>query len=174
MVFVWLFFLLFVLAASGTAAWAGWRAAPFLPTRQRDVERVLRLARVKPGERLYDLGAGDGRFIVAAAKHYGAAAIGYEISLLPYLAARWRLAVSGLGPKARIEWKDFFHVDLSQADVIVCFLTPAALAKLGPKFKQELRPGTRIVSYTFSLPGWTPVRKDKPTAQMMSVYLYQV
>lgn len=167
----WLLALAALIVVAGTAAWAGWRAAPFVPTRQRDVERMLRLAEVKPGELVYDLGAGDGRFLLAAARR-GARAVGFEISILPFLIACLRLAL-GRATAARIELKDFFRQDLSAADVIVCFLTPAAMAKLGPKFSRELKPGARIVSYAFSLPGWTPAVKDKPTPQTMSVYLYR-
>src|SRR5207249_5169786 len=80
---IWLIVLLVVLGVAGTAAWAGWRAAPYLPTRQKDVERMTALGRINPGELVYDLGAGDGRFLIAAAKR-GATAVGFEISLLPY------------------------------------------------------------------------------------------
>lgn len=172
MAFIWLAALVLVLCAAGTAAWAGLRAAPYLPTRRQDVTRMLGLADLKPDELVYDLGAGDGRFLIAAAK-LQARAVGFEISLLPYLAGRWRLALAGVGRQAQIRWQDFFHVNLNQANVIVCFLTPGAMAKLSPKFKTELRPGTRIVSYAFSLPGWTPVRKDKPAPHDMTVWLYR-
>ncbi len=168
----WLLALAVLIITAGTAAWAGWRAAPYVPTRQRDVDRMLRLAGVKPGELVYDLGAGDGRFLLAAARR-GARAVGFEISVLPYLIARLRLTVQGQTATARIRLQDFFHQDLSSADVVVCFLTPAAMAKLAPKFNRELKPGTRVVSYAFSLPGWTPAVKDKPTPQTMSVYLYR-
>lgn len=168
----WLLALLAVFVVAGTAAWAGWRAAPYVPTRQADVERMLALAELRPGELVYDLGAGDGRFVLSAAKR-GARAVGYEISFLPYWVARLRLALARIGSAGRMEFHDFFHQSLAAADVVVCFLTPAAMAKLGPKFTAELRPGTRIVSYAFAIPGWTPLRKDKPTPRTMAVYLYR-
>ncbi|MBI5467470.1 MAG: SAM-dependent methyltransferase [Candidatus Kerfeldbacteria bacterium] len=170
--FWWLLALLAVIVVAGSAAWAGWRAAPYVPTRQRDVERMLALAKLRPGEFVYDLGAGDGRFVLSAAK-LGARAIGYEISFLPYWVAKLRLAVARLGANARMEFRDFYHQSLADADVVVCFLTPAAMAKLAPKFSAELRAGTRIVSYAFALPGWTPIMKDKPTPGTMAVYVYQ-
>jgi SAM-dependent methyltransferase len=170
---IWLSVLIVVLIVAGSAAWAGWRAAPFVPTRQRDVERMLRLAELKPGELVYDLGAGDGRFIITAARRYQARAVGFEISLLPYLVGRWRIWRARLGRLAAMRFQDFFHQDLSEADAVVFFLTPGATAKLGPKLRRELKPGARIVSYAFSIPGWTATLKDKPDPRTMAVHMYR-
>ncbi len=171
---LWLLGLIVVLIVAGSAAWAGWRAAPYVPTRQHDVERMLRLAELKAGEIVYDLGAGDGRFILTAAKRYQAKATGYEISLLPYWVAKLRIWRAHIGNLATMKAKDFFHVDLSDANVVVCFLTPGAMKKLGEKFKRELKPGTRVVSFAFSIAGWTPVLKDKPDSRTMAVWVYHV
>src|SRR5690242_8843318 len=154
MAIAWLAVLVLVLISVGTYAWGAFKAAPFVPTRQADVVRMLELAEIKPGERVFDLGAGDGRFLVTAARRFRAQPSGYEISLIPYLIGKLRLALAGL-PTSAIKFQDFFRVDLSSADVVMCFLTPMAMAKLVPKFQKELRPGTRIVSYAFSLPNWT-------------------
>lgn len=170
---LWLLALIVVLLAAGSAAWAGWRAAPFVPTRQRDVERMLRIADIHPGELVYDLGAGDGRFVVTAAERYQARAVGFEISVLPYLIGRWRIWRAKQGTLAAMRFQDFFNRDLSAADVIVCFLTPRAMTKLGTKLRRELKPGTRVVSFAFSIRGWTPALKDKPDPRTMAVYLYR-
>ena len=170
---IWLIALLMLIIAAGTGAWGAWRAAPYVPTKGKDVRRMLELAAVKPGDRVYDLGAGDGRFIIAAALR-GAQAVGYEIALLPYLVAWAWIKIRHLSSRAHIKYRDFFNEDLSAADVIVCFLTPRAMNKLADKFSRELQPGTRIVSYAFSIPGWTPVMKDKPQPTAMSVYLYKI
>lgn len=162
-----------IVLTAGTAAWAAWRAAPYVPTWGSDVERLLSLAEVKAGDVVYDLGAGDGRIVLAAAKR-GAQATGFEIAFLPYLVARIRILCSPYRRQAKMVAQDFFHADLSPADVIVCFLTPRAMGKLGEKFRRELRPGTRIVSYAFAIPGWTPDRKDKPQPKTMAVYRYTV
>ncbi len=172
MAIVWMIVLAAVLAAVGTYAWGAFKAAPFVPTRQRDVERMLTLADIRPGELVYDLGAGDARFLLTAATKFQAQARGYEISLVPYLVGKFRLLLAGVSP-AMLKYQDFYRVDLSAANVVVCFLTPAAMAKLVEKFQRELRPGTRIVSYAFSLPGWTLVRKDKPSPKVMAVYVYR-
>lgn len=174
MAWVWLVILIFVLAASATAAWATWRAAPFVPTRQRDVERMVRLANMQADDLLYDLGCGDGRFLITAVRQTGGRAIGFEISLLPYVVAKLRLALSRMDNQASVRWQDFLQIDLSAATVIVCFLTPGAMKKLAPKLRQELRPGTRIVSYAFALPDWRPVIKDKPDIGTPAAWVYQV
>lgn len=171
---VWIVVTFIVLVIAGTAAWGGLRAAPYLPTRDRDVERMLRLAELQPGEVVYDLGAGDGRFIVAAAKRSAGRAIGYEISLLPYLVGVLRIFVARVGSSGQMRFRDFFRADISDADVVVCFLTPSAMKKLGEQFRQQLRPGTRIVSYAFPIAGWDPVLKDKPDPKNFAVYLYRM
>lgn len=171
---IWLLALIIIMVLAGSAAWAGYRAAPYVPTRQHDVERMLRLAELKAGELVYDLGAGDGRFVLTAARRYKAKAVGYEISLLPYLVGLWRIRRSKQGALAAMRFQDFFRHDLSAADVIVCFLTPGAMAKLGPKLKRELKPGTRVVSFAFPIRDWTPVLKDKPEPRTMAVWLYQM
>ncbi len=172
LVFYTLVALLFVVFL--TAALAGWKAAPYVPTWQRDVRRMLKLAAVKPGEMLVDLGAGDGRFLITAAKEFGARGIGYEFSILPYLAALLRIALAGVRRQVRVEYRDFFQADLSVADVITCFLTPKAMEKLEPKFARELKAGCRVVSYAFKLPGWIPLKIDKPKPTAGSVFLYRV
>lgn len=155
-----------------TAAIAGLKAAPYVPTFQRDVRRMLKLAGVKPDELVIDLGAGDGRFLITAAREFQARGIGYEISILPYLVALVRVLCSGVRQRVHIELRDFYQVDLSPAKVVTVFLTPMAMAKLKSKFERELRPGTRIVSFAFPVPDWKPTTVDKPEPRATSVYLY--
>ncbi|MDO8425646.1 MAG: hypothetical protein Q7T01_04005 [bacterium] len=137
-----------------TFAYAGLRAAPWVPTRTGDVERFVRMARLRPGERFYDIGCGDGR-LVSAAAHAGADAVGFECSLLPY-------ALSWLRPGARgrVRYRDFWHQPLHDADVIYCWLMPGVYPKLKAKFERECRPGTRIVLYVWPMEGWAPHEVD--------------
>lgn len=165
--------LVLVLLVALTAGWASFRAAPFVPTRARDVKRILELAAVKPDELVIDLGAGDGRFLVQAVKQFQARAIGYEISLLPFIIGKMRLGLSGARSKAKLLWRDLFSADLRQADVVVFFLMPGAIKRLRSKMEQELRPGTRVVSYVFPVTGWTPVSKDKPNERELAAWVYR-
>ncbi|MBU1148601.1 class I SAM-dependent methyltransferase [Patescibacteria group bacterium] len=170
-IFLLLFFL--VMIVFGSAAIAGLSAAPYVPTQGKDVKRILQIAGLKPNQLVYDLGCGDGRFLVAAAKHFKAKAIGIEMSVLPYLISRLKIQFLGLNNKVKIKFADFYKVDLKKADVIVCFLTPQAMKKLSPKFKKELKSGAKIVSYAFPMKDWKPHLKDKPHKRAVSVYLYQ-
>lgn len=165
--------LIIIIAVAGSAAWAAWRAAPYVPTPAHDVQRILDLAAVKPNETVVDLGAGDGRLVLAAAKR-GATAIGYEIAILPYLVAVIRCALSSHRLRAHINFQDFYQADLRSAQVVIAFLLPRAMAKLKPKFEAELQSGTRVVSYAFPIPGWTPLRKDKTNARQLATWVYKV
>ncbi len=149
--------------------YAAWRAAPWVPTWSGDIARSLRLAQIGPGLRVYDLGCGDGRLVCAAAAA-GADGVGYEISWLPYVWARLR-ALSFRG-KVRIHYRDFWHVNLGQADVVYCFLLPKIFPRLKTKLEAELRPGAKVITYVWAIPGWQPVRVETAVGQP-KLYLYQ-
>lgn len=136
------------------------------------MERLLSMAELREGEMLFDLGSGDGRLIAAAARKPGISAIGYEISLVPWIWSQLRLRGSRLS-NARVRYQDFFRADFSQADVIVCFLTPWAMKKLKPKILREMKPGSRLVSYTFSLPEIKATRIDRPHSDDIPIFLYR-
>jgi SAM-dependent methyltransferase len=148
-------------------------AAPFVPTRKRDVRRILDLAEVKPGDRVYDLGCGDGR-VVAAAAEMGAAATGFEIAIPPLVMAWVRTGLSPARNRCRIIPRNFWTADLSDADVIFTFLTPPVLARLvGRLEKVRLKPGTRIVNAVWPIPGWQAAAVDK-SAGRVTLYLYRI
>jgi SAM-dependent methyltransferase len=157
--FVLIAFLLTMLLAS---------AAPWVPTRRKDMERILKLAKIKPGEVFYDLGCGDGRLVAEAARA-GAAATGFDISLMSYLMALARLVAEG--SSAKIVFKDFFRQDLRGADIVYLFLTPTAMPKVEKKLKAELKKGSRVISYTFSIPGLALSAVDKQSNRQ-TVYSY--
>ena len=164
--------LLVLVAVFGTLAYGALSAAPWVPVPRFDVERLLELARLKPGEIIYDLGCGDGRLLIKAAQTYDVKAIGFEVSLLPYFLARWHVARSGVGERVKIHYRNFWSAPLGQADVIVTFLTPRAMQRLSLKIPTELKPGARLVSYAFKLPGCTPTITSRPRSQDMVIYLY--
>lgn len=131
-----------------TFAYAGVRGAPWVPTWGKDVERFLRLAQIKSGERFYDLGCGDGRLVRAAADA-GAIATGFECSLLPYV-----LAILRVGRRGSVRYADLWHVSLADADVVYCFLMPQVYPRLKEKLERECRPGTRVILYVWPMAGW--------------------
>lgn len=172
---IYVFLLLAVLLVFGTAAYAGLRAAPWLPVFKRDVIRIAKLADVHEGDVVYDIGSGDGRILVALANNTKARLlVGYEISFLLYVWSVIRVKFLGFRKRIEVRYSDFLSRDLSQADVIFCFLTPMAMKKLGPKFKKELRPGTRIVSYSFSIPGWEPTAVDRVGEKSIPIFKYVI
>lgn len=170
---IFLFLLLgLVIVVAVSAGWAGLRAAPFVPSRGRDTKRIINLAALRPTETFVDLGCGDGRLVLAAAAA-GAKAVGYEISVLPWLISWIRAQSSPNRKNIRIIFGDFFHADLSQYDVIGCFLMPKALQKLHDQLQRQPRSGRRVLSYAFQVHGWEPIQKDKPTEKELAVWVYR-
>lgn len=131
------------------------------PTSMKRVRRMLTAARLQPGETLVDLGAGDGRIIMTAAREFGARAIGVEIDPLRYALCRLRILAGGLSGKVEMVWANFFDLDLSGADVVTFFLSQAAADRLAEKLRKELKPGARVVSHQRPLPGWAPLEIDR-------------
>ncbi|MFZ6035846.1 MAG: SAM-dependent methyltransferase [Patescibacteria group bacterium] len=161
-----------VVVIFGTAAYAGIKAAPWLPVFKRDIKRIVTLANLKQNDVAYDLGSGDGRVVLALAHNSSATICGYEVSFALYLWSWLKVVLLGLSRQVEIRFGDFLSRDLSQATVIFCFLTPKAMAKLGPKFRAELRPGTRVISYSFAIPGWVPAAVSRPAADRIPIYTY--
>jgi predicted RNA methylase len=124
------------------------------------VHKMLAMAEVGPDDLVYDLGCGDGRMIITAARRYGAKAVGVEIDPLRYLWCQMLISVLGLRDRVKIVYGNLYTQDLSGADVVTCYLLQATNLKLEKKLKRELRPGTRVVSNRFSFPGLYQVRQD--------------
>jgi cyclopropane fatty-acyl-phospholipid synthase-like methyltransferase len=137
---------------------------------------MLELARLKQGETVYDLGCGDGRILIAAARDFGAKAVGIELS--PVLARRSReqAEAMGLGHRVSVIEGDLLAADLRDADVVSLYLMTEANSQLRPKLERELKPGARVVSLEFEIRGWKPVKVDKLTAHRhdYKIYLYEI
>ncbi|OIP96009.1 hypothetical protein AUK40_05475 [Candidatus Wirthbacteria bacterium CG2_30_54_11] len=149
-------------------------AAPPVPTKAGDVRRMVDLGRISPTDTVYDLGAGDGRLLLGAARFSKASAlIGYELSPVHVLICRLKTLLSGQAKRVSIRMADFYKADLRDANVIFCFLNPYALERLRPKFETELNKGTRIVSYSFPVAGWSPVAEDRPDTDRLPIFVYE-
>ncbi|MFH0951748.1 MAG: methionine biosynthesis protein MetW [Patescibacteria group bacterium] len=158
----------------GSAAVAGLKAAPWVPSWGSDLQRLTKPLKLSAGDKVYDLGAGDGRLVRYLANNYGVQAVGIELSIVPYLYAKIRQWLyRGQGTVA-IVYGDFYKRDLTDATAIVCFLTPSAMKKLAPKFKKELKPGTIVASYAFRIIDWPTIDYSKPTKRSTPIYFYEI
>ena len=134
---------------------------PFLPTPIEVVDRMLELAEVKKADILYDLGSGDGRIVIRAAKKYGARGVGIDVD--PTLIDRARKSAQAEGVSHLVEFRaeDAFKTDLSQPTVVTLYMLPWFSEAMKPNFQKYLKPGARIVAHDFSIDGWPPVKTEK-------------
>ena len=144
--------------------------APWHPLLPGTIRRILRFADVRPGETFCDLGCGEGRVLIAAAKEFSANTIGVEIDPLKVMLVRLLARINGVGDRVHIVRGNLFDFDPSSADVLYLYLTHQAMDKLFPEILKKLKPSVRIVTYRFCLRGMTPekVSEDK------TLFLYQL
>jgi SAM-dependent methyltransferase len=135
--------------------------APFVPTPLPVVERMLELAKVGPGDVVYDLGSGDGRVVITAAQRYGAHGVGVELNPVWVRDARRFAAQLGVTDKVAFRIEDLFTTDLRGATVVTLYLYPAMNRKLAPRLLAELKPGARIVSHEYGLGDWPPEKTEE-------------
>lgn len=150
--------------------------APFVASPQLVVERMLKLAKLKKGEILYDLGCGDGRIIITAATQFGANAVGVELDERRYRKTLDRISELKLENKVKLIHGNLLKVDLSSADVVTLYLLTSANEKVKPNLEKHLRKGTRVVSHDFEIPGWRPVRIEEVSENYgfsHTLYLYE-
>ena len=127
----------------------------FVPTPQEVVDKMLELADVKRDDLVYDLGCGDGRIVVTAAKTYGCRAVGYDIDPKRVQESLENVAENKVEHLVKVEQQDLFKLDLSQANVVTLYLLPSLNVKLIPQL-EKLQPGSRIVSHSFDMKGVNP------------------
>jgi predicted RNA methylase len=130
--------------------------APFVASPLPVVRHMLQLAQLKQNENFYDMGAGDGRTLIMAAKDFGAKATGVELREDLIEKARTNIREQGLENRATIIQSDMFSIDLHTADVVYLYLTTSANEKVKPKLETELKPGARVVSHDYEIIGWKP------------------
>jgi SAM-dependent methyltransferase len=149
---------------------------PFLVTPHEIVEQMLRLARVGPHDVVYDLGSGDGRVVIAAARDFGARAVGVEIDDRLVSRSREYARREGVADRVSFVEQDFFRTDLSTATVVTLYVTREINLRLRPKLLAELRPGARVVSFNFDMGDWEPaamIRVDV-SGRAVPVFLWMV
>jgi cyclopropane fatty-acyl-phospholipid synthase-like methyltransferase len=153
------------------------KIVPFVPTPQEVVDKMLALARVKKGDVVYDMGSGDGRVVITAARKYGVKAIGFEIDRDLIRQSRKRIKKEGLEQLAEIREQDILTVDFSPATVVTMYLLPEVNLLLKPKVRSQLKPGSRIVSHAFSMGDWKPdkvVQVKDPSSYERTLYLWTI
>jgi cyclopropane fatty-acyl-phospholipid synthase-like methyltransferase len=134
---------------------------PFVSTPMEVVDRMLEMAEVKKGDLIYDLGSGDGRIVIRAAKKYGARGVGIEMDSWLVAAARAKAKEEGVDDLVEFRVEDAAQIDLSRATVITLYMLPWFNEMMKPKFKAQLKPGSRIVSHDYGIEGWPPDKAEK-------------
>ncbi len=145
---------------------------PFVPTPNPVVEGMLKLANVKSTDLVYDLGCGDGRIVITAAKDFGAHGVGVDIDPARIREAQENAKQAGVAGLVKFEQNDLFKADIRNATVVTLYLLPNVNERLKPKLLSELKPGTRIVSHSFTMGDWKPDRET--TVDGRYIYLWTV
>jgi precorrin-6B methylase 2 len=135
----------------------------------KTVNEMLVMAEVRPDDLVYDLGCGDGRIIVTAARRFGARAVGIEIDPFRYLWCQFLITVLGLRGRVKVVYGNFFTKDLSEADIVTCYLLQSTNEKLQGKLAQELDPNSRVVTNAFTFPKLRLIGQNYEDR----IYLYQ-
>lgn len=150
--------------------WTNSKGAPWVPTSRDVILKMLAMAEVKPGEVVYDLGSGDGRVLIMAARRFGARAVGIEVDVSRYIWSVIVVTLLGLWKQVKIIRGDLFSVDLREADVIFTYLLQDTNNRLKDKLRRELRPETRIISNTFTFSGLPLLAVDEE----LHLFLYRI
>jgi len=150
--------------------------APSYPTPQAVVDEMLAIAQVRPGEMVYDLGCGDGRIVISAARQFKARAVGIEIRKDIYERTAEKVKAMGLSDQVQIVHGNALTYDLSPADVVTLYLLTSSNERLKPALLKYLRPGARVVSHDFEIKGWKPVvvHKTMVGGRPHMIYLYRI
>ncbi len=161
---------------SGAGAKNIQKLAPYYPTPEVVVERMLKLGALKQGEKMFDLGSGDGRVVVMAAEKFKANAVGVEYDADLCKQSQDRIKALGLEKRARIIQGDIAAQDYSSADLLTVYLLPSSNDKIRPMLEKQLKKGARVVAHDFMFQGWTAVKEehveDDGEGRSHTLYLY--
>ncbi len=169
----WIWILVFEGVLIVFMIWMVWSVipgAPWLPTSKSKVRSMLKFAGVKEDDVVYDLGSGDGRIIIMAAKDFNASAVGIEIDYIRYKWSRLMIRRHKLTDRVTVFRGNFFSFDIRAASVVTLYLGVSVNNKLREKLANELKPGSRIVSHHFVLKDWKPIARDEKA----DLYLYEI
>lgn len=147
-------------------------SSPWVPSRKKDLRRILKAIDPRRGEIIYDLGSGDARLLLYLAKNSKAKFKGIELSFFYYLLSYIRLKFSGLESRVCVAWKDFYKVPLHDADKIFLYLTKNTAQKISEKLFFELKEGTRVIAYNYPIAGWHLTQKLQKNASDAPIYIY--
>jgi hypothetical protein len=134
---------------------------PPVPTKPERIRKALKLVNLQRNEVLYDLGAGDGRVLLIAAREFGAQAVGIEVGPIQCALIWLRTVASGFRSQIKVKWKNFYKVDLHDADVVFVYATSTEVMKLAPHLEKQLKKGSRLVSISADFPEWEPSAMDE-------------
>ena len=137
------------------------RDVPYVPTPQTVVDEMLKLAAVTKDDVVYDLGSGDGRIVITAAKKYGARGVGIDIDPVRVKEANANAAQAGVTDRVKFLEQNLFETDFKDATVVTLYLLPEINLRLRPKLWSDLKPGTRVVSHAFDMGDWKPDRTEQ-------------
>lgn len=140
--------------------------APYVPMSEENVEEMMRLAGIGPGDCVADLGSGDGRVLIAAAKK-GATAEGWEVNPILWLFSVWNIRAAGVSRSARVHLGSYWNKNVGHFNVVTLYLLTAHMRRMQEKLKAELSPGSRVVSFRFAFPDW---QKDAENGKGMTLY----
>jgi protein-L-isoaspartate O-methyltransferase len=153
------------------------KLAPYYPTPETIVEKMLQLGGLKAGEKMFDLGSGDGRIVIMAAQKYHADATGIEFDKDLWRQSMDRIRSLDLQRTARIINGDILRQDVSSADLVTVYLLPASNDKVRPMLEKQLKKGARVVAHDFEIAGWTPDKvqhlEDDGEGRSHTLYLYR-
>lgn len=165
------------LALCAFSAQAQEKQLPYFPTPLTIVEQMLKLAGVQPGEKVFDVGSGDGRIVIMAAQKFGADATGVELDEDLWKQSTLKIKRLRLDAKARIVHGDMLKQDYSSADVVTAYLLPEWTRKMRPIFERQLKKGARVIAHDFEFLEWTPVKTidipDDGEGRSHRIILYQ-